>query len=121
MAIDPTTQVTVTWESPSQMLQGALDYVFGGSLFSATTRDFFVDRYEVELYNIASNRYINQGYFYTPQADLMVGTLDHVKVRIRAILRDETKAPWVESGTLTLSMFQADFSESDNAIFLSMV
>lgn len=121
MSIEPTAQVTAFWDPPTRLVEGSLDYIFAGSLFSAELTDFSVDRYEVELYSTSLKQYIGQGYFYRPQADLFVGDVDNVKVRIRALLRDETKTPWVESGTLTLSQFQADFAETDNAIFLSII
>lgn len=121
MSIDPTSRVSVFWEAPFQLAQGALDYVFAGSLVSSTIRDSRIDRYELELYNTSLSRYVNQGYFYQTQADLTVADSVNVKVRIRAITRDETKTPWVESGTLILSMFVADFSDVDNTVFLSIV
>jgi hypothetical protein len=114
-------RVTVFWEAPVQLAQGALDYVFGASLFSAELPDSSVDRYELELYNTSLRKYINQGYVYSARADLDVGDVENVKVRIRAILRDETKTSWVESGTLVLSSFAAIFADSDNAVFLSFV
>lgn len=114
-------RVTVFWEAPVQLAQGALDYVFGASLFSAELPDSSVDRYELELYSTRLRKYINQGYLYATQADLDVGDVENVKVRIRAILRDETKTSWVESGTLVLSSFAAIFADSDNTLFLSFV
>ena len=66
-------------------------------------------------------QYVNQGYFYKPQADITVADSENVKIRIRALLRDETKTPWVESGTLILSTTQFDFAEPDNSILLGFV
>lgn len=103
------------------MAQGALDYVFSASLFSTEVEDTSIDRYELELYSTRLRKYINQGYLYATQADLDVGDVENVKVRIRAILRDETKTSWVESGTLVLSTFAAIFADSDNTLFLSFV
>ena len=121
MSIVPTAKVSISWDPPSRLVQGSLDYVFAGSLVSTEVADLSVDRYEVELYSTTLSDYVSQGYVYVPQADIFVGDVDNVKVRIRALLRDETKTPWVESGTLTLSQFQADFDEPDNAIFLSII
>jgi len=121
MSIDPNSKVTVFWDPPSRLVQGTLDYIFAGSLVSTDVADASVDRYEVELYSTTLRAYVGQGYFYVPQADILVGDVDNVKVRIRALLRDETKTPWVESGTLTLSQFQANFDEPDNVIFLSII
>jgi hypothetical protein len=120
-AIDATSRLTVFWEAPSQLAQGALDYIFAGSAFSSEVIDTSVDRYEVELYNTVLNIYETQGYFYTPQADLTLGDAASGKVRIRAILRDGTKTNWATSGTLILSMFATTFADSDNAVFLSFV
>lgn len=119
MSIDPQARVTVFWQAIQQLNQGALDFVFSGSLFSVELPDTSVDRYELELFSTVYRKYISQGYFYSPRADLIVGDLDNVKVRIRALLRDETKTPWVESGTLILSTF--DFSDKANTLFLSFV
>jgi hypothetical protein len=121
MSITSTAKVSISWDPPSRLVQGSLDYVFAGSLVSTEVADLLVDRYEVELYSTPLNDYVGQGYFYVPLADIFVGDVDNVKVRIRALLRDETKTPWVVSGTLTLSQFQADFDEPDNAIFLSII
>jgi len=120
-AIDATSRLTVFWEAPSQLAQGALDYIFAGSAFSSEVPDTSVDRYEVELYSEVLGRYESQGYFYTTQADLTLGDAASGKVRIRAILRDGTKTNWVTSGTLILSMFATTFADSDNAVFLSFV
>lgn len=119
MTIDPQARITVSWNSLQRLEQGALDSIFPGSLFSIELPDTAVDRYELEVFSSIYDKYINQGYFYSPRADLIVGDLDNVKVRIRALLRDETKTPWVESGTLILSTF--DFSDRANTLFLSFV
>lgn len=120
-AIDATSRLTVFWDPPSQLTQGALDYVLAGSAFSSDVPDTSVDRYEVELYNSVLGIYESQGYFYTPQADLTLGDAASGKVRIRAILRDGTKTNWATSGTLILSMFATVFADSDNTVFLSFV
>jgi hypothetical protein len=120
-AIEPTSRLTVFWEPPSQLAQGALDFIYAGSAFSSEVPDTSVDRYEVELYSEVLGRYESQGYFYTTQADLTLGDAASGKVRIRAILRDGTKTNWVTSGTLILSMFATTFADSDNAVFLSFV
>ena len=120
-AISETSRLTVFWEPPSQIVLGALDYIFAGSAFSTEVPDTSVDRYEVELFNSVLATYETQGYFYTPQADLTLGDAASGKVRIRAILRDGTKTNWATSGTLILSMFATTFADSDNAVFLSFV
>jgi hypothetical protein len=120
-AIPETSRLTVFWEPPSQLAQGALDFIYAGSAFSSEVPDTSVDRYEVELYSEVLGRYESQGYFYTTQADLTLGDAASGKVRIRAILRDGTKTNWVTSGTLILSMFATIFADSDNAVFLSFV
>jgi len=104
-----------------QLVPGTLDYVFAGSLVSVEIPDTNIDRYELELYNTQLQQYINQGYFYREQADITVADSANVKIRIRALLRDETKTPWVESGTLILSTTQFDFAEPDNSILLGFV
>ena len=119
MTIDPQARVTVTWDSLQQLNQGPFDFIFSGSLFSVEIPDTSVDRYELEVYSSFYRKYLNQGYFYSPRADLIVGDSENVRVRIRALLRDETKTPWVESGTLILSTF--DFSDAENTLFLSFV
>ena len=121
MAIQPTSRVSIFWEAPQQLVLGTLDYVLAGSLFSGEIPDTNIDRYELELYNTQLQQYISQGYFYSPQADISVADLANVKIRIRALLRDETKTPWVESGTLILSTTQFDFAEPDNSILLGFV
>lgn len=121
LSLTSDTRITVFWEPPIQIALGSLDHVFSGLLFAAELSDPFVDRYELELYSQVLRRYINQGYFYSPQADISIDDSENVKVRIRAILRDETKTPWVESGTLILSMFAPIFADSDNTVFLSFV
>lgn len=120
-AIDPTSRIGVFWEAPMQLVPGTLDYVFAGSLVSVEIPDTNIDRYELELYNTELQRYVNQGYFYREQADITVADSANVKIRIRALLRDETKTPWVESGTLILSTTQFDFAEPDNSILLGFV
>ena len=119
--VRPTNRVSVFWEAPTRLVQGALDYIFAGSLVSSEIPDTNVDRYELELYNTKIEQYVNQGYFYKPQADITVADSENVKIRIRALLRDETKTPWVESGTLILSTTQFDFAEPDNSILLGFV
>ena len=121
MSIQPTSRVSVAWKAPSQLIQGALDYVFPGSLLSVEVPDSSIDRYELELYNTQLDEYVNQGYFYNTEADITVADADNVKVRIRALLRDETKTDWVESGTLILSTFVVDFANKDNSIFLGFI
>jgi len=121
MSINPTSRVSVFWEAPTQIVQGSLDYVLAGSLFSAEIPDTNIDRYELELYNTQLQQYVSQGYFYRPEADITVADSANVKIRIRALLRDETKTPWVESGTLILSTTQFDFAEPDNSILLGFV
>ena len=120
-SITPTSRVSIFWEPPSQLVQGALDYILAGSLVSVEIPDTNVDRYELELFNTKIDQYVNQGYFYKPQADITVADSVNVKIRIRALLRDETKTPWVESGTLILSTTQFDFAEPDNSILLGFV
>tara|TARA_R100001198_G_C5185877_1_gene180542 strand:- start:407 stop:766 length:360 start_codon:yes stop_codon:yes gene_type:complete len=119
MTIDPQTRVSISWSAIQELNQGALDFIFSGSLFSIELPDPTIDRYELELFSSHYQKYINQGYFYAPRADLVVADSENVKVRIRALLRDETKTPWVESGTLILSTF--DFSDAANTLFLSFV
>ena len=104
-----------------QIVHGTLDFIFAGSLFSAEIPDTNIDRYEIELYNTELQQYVSQGYFYRTQADITVADSANVKIRIRALLRDETKTPWVESGTLILSTTQLDFAEPDNSILLGFV
>ena len=121
MAIAPSSILSLTWDAPTLPQYATCDAVIPGFIFGGDYILPGVDRYEVELFNPVFNEYVNQGYFYSNEADLQVNDVEDAKVRIRAITRDGFKSDWAESGILSLYGFTAIFSDSRNTIFLSFV
>jgi hypothetical protein len=115
------TFLTVRWQAPSYPTHTALDVVYPGFLFAGSTVDSRIDRYEVQQYEEALNSYMNLGYVYEPQVRFRVRDDVIANIRIRAILRDETKTKWAVSGTFSLYGFTADFSDPNNILFLGII
>lgn len=121
MSINPNSIIMVRWGAPTAPAFTALDAVLPGNIFTDSTPDSRIDRYELEVLDPLLGGYLNRGFFYETQAEFQAADLEDARVRIRAILRDETKTPWAYSGTFVLSMFQALFSDPNNAVFLSFI
>lgn len=121
MSIDPNAIIMVRWGAPLAPAYTVLDSIFAGEIFTDQTPDSRIDRYELEVLDPILGGYVNRGYYYETQAEFQAADLEDARVRVRAILRDETKTPWAYSGTFVLSMFRALFSDPVNAVFLSFI
>jgi len=121
MSIDPNGIVMVRWTAPVAPVFTCLDAVIPGFIFTDQNSDSRIDRYELEVLDPVLGGYLSRGYFYETQAEFQAADLQDARVRIRAILRDETKTPWIYSGTFVLSGFQALFGDPTNVLFLSIV
>ena len=116
-----TNLLRVTWEAPSYSPVFALDAVVPGHLFSADVPDTNVDHYEVERLDELEDEYVFVGYTYEPAIEFRADVYENAKVRIRSILRDGTKTPWVYSGNFQLYGMTADFGNTNNILLLSFI
>ena len=121
MAANPEALMTITWEAPTFPSYSTCDAIIPGFLFGGDEPDSTVERYEIEVFNKLLDSYINKGYFYTNQAEFRAADLGDVKVRIRAITREDIKSDWAESGTFSLYGFTTYFGDVRNTIFLSII
>jgi len=116
-----TNLLRVEWEAPVYPPSFALDAVLHGHLFSVDLVDSNVDHYEVERLDELANSYSFVGYTYQPFIEFQADTYENAKVRIRSILRDGTKTPWVYSGNFQLYGMVADFRNLNNIPLLSFI
>lgn len=121
MTINPNSIISISWRAPSRPRYSTIDTIVPGFFFAGDEPLNNIDRYEVEIFNPNLNTYLNQGYFYTTEAEFPAGDMEDARIRIRAITRDGTNSEFTESGTFSLNGFTSFFGEVRNIIFLSFV
>ena len=121
MTINPNSIISISWAAPSRPRYSTVDTIIPGFIFGGDEPLNYVDRFEVEIFNPNLNTFVNQGYFYTPEAEFQAGDLEDARIRIRAITRDGVKSEFTESGTFSMNGFTSLFGEVRNIIFLSFV
>ena len=113
--------VIAEWEAPSLFPFAALDPIIPGGLFSAGIPDPNVDHYEVDRYEQEEEEWISVGNPRTPRVEFPAEHFENATVRIRAVLRDGTKTPFVTSENFLVFSMVADFESSNNTILLSFI
>jgi len=113
--------VVAEWEAPSLIPFVALDAVYPGSLFSEALPDPNVDYYEVDRYLQDEQEWISVGNPRTPRGEFPAEHFENATVRIRAVLRDGTKTPFITSGNFLVFSMVADFESLNNIILLSFI
>ena len=113
--------VIAEWEAPSLFPFAALDPIIPGGLFSAGIPDPNIDHYEVDRYEQEEQEWISVGNPRTPRVEFPAEHFENATVRIRAVLRDGTKTPFVTSENFLVFSMVADFESSNNTILLSFI
>ncbi len=113
--------IVCEWEAPSYYPYVILDSLLPGGLFTSPLPDPNVDHYEVERYDQEEDTWMTVGYPRNPQIEFAGEAFDNATVRIRVILRDGTKTPYVSSGSFQVQGMIADFESLNNIILLSLI
>ena len=114
-------RVICEWEPPSYFPYVTLDSVVFGGLFSQAIEDDRIDHYEVDVFDDIENEFINIGQPRTPRIEFSGEDFENATVRIRSILRDGTKTPFVTSGQFQLFGMVAEFDNINNLTLLSFI
>ena len=114
-------RVICEWEAPSYLPYVTFDSVFGGHLFSQSVTDDRIDYYEVDRFDDIEQEWMTVGQPRSPRVEFSAEDFDNATVRIRAVLRDGTKTPFVTSGEFQLFGMVAEFSNVNNLTLLSFI
>ena len=115
------TIVVCEWEAPTVIPYAALDVIVPGGFFSIPRPDPNILFYEFERFDEVNQVFLHVGNYRTPRAEFSPESLENAKVRIRAILRDGTPTPFVESGNFQLFGTIFDFQRPNSQILLSFI
>jgi len=110
----------VEWEPPTNYPDAALDVILPGGLFSQGIPDETVDHYEVERFDPGESIFMTIGYPRTPRIEFAAEDFENATVRIRAVLNNGSKTPFMITSTLVFSMV-AEFNSPNNTILLSFI
>ncbi len=113
--------IVCEWDAPSTYPYVILDSLFPGGLFTSPKPDPSVDHYEVERYDQTDGTWMTVGYPRNPKIEFDGEDFDNATVRIRVILRDGTKTPYVSSGSFQVQGMIADFESLNNITLLSFI
>ena len=113
--------IVAEWEAPSLFPYVALDPVVPGGLFSEPIPDPNIDHYEVDRFEQEEREWISVGNPRTPRVEFPAEHFENATVRIRAVLRDGTKTPFITSGNFLVFSMVADFESLNNIILLSFI
>jgi hypothetical protein len=114
-------RIICEWEAPSYLPYVTLDSVYSGQLFSQSIDDDRIDYYEVDRFDDIEQEWMSIGQPRTPRVEFNAEDFDNATVRIRAVLRDGTKTPFVTSGEFQLFGMVAEFSNVNNLTLLSFI
>lgn len=112
--------VIAEWEPPVNYPHSPLDVVFPGGLFSVGIPDESVDHYEVERFDSSERLFMTVGAPRSPRIEFSAENFENATVRIRAVLKNGSKTPFITSTMLVFSMV-ADFTSPNNTILLSFL
>ncbi|MAO76139.1 MAG: hypothetical protein CL699_07570 [Chloroflexi bacterium] len=113
--------IVAEWEPPSIIPYAALDPVCPGALFVDSLPDPNIDHYEVDRYDQDELEWLSVGNPRTPRVEFPAEHFENATVRIRAVLRDGTKTPFITSGNFLVFSMVADFESLNNIILLSFI
>ena len=113
--------VVAEWQAPSLFPFVALDPVVPGGFFSEGIPDPNIDHYEVDRFEQEEREWISVGNPRTARVEFPAEHFENATVRIRAVLRDGTKTPFITSGNFLVFSMVADFSSLNNIILLSFI
>ena len=112
--------VIAEWEPPVSFPHAPLDVVFYGGLFSIGVTDDNVDHYEVDRFDVDEKEFMTIGYPRTPRIEFPAEDFENATVRIRAVLKNGSKTPFMTATFLVFSMV-AEFESPNNTILLSFI
>lgn len=117
--------VDVSWKGLSFRPYTITDSILPGMQFGQEQADSRLDHYEVERQfsgvDEEEEDWQSLGSFTSTFCSIPTQFERAVKVRIRAILRDGARTDWAYSSWISLYGMTAEFSDFNNALFLSFV
>jgi len=113
-------KIVAEWEGPVNYPHSPLDIVFPYGLFSQPVEDTNVDHYEVERFDPDEGVFMTIGNPRTARIEFPAEDFENATVRIRAVLNNGNKTPYIISGMQVFSMV-AEFDTPNNTILLSFI
>lgn len=117
-------KIIVNWTGLEYRPFVITDVVIPGSTFAVAITDERLDYYELEkqFFEDESDEWSGTERFSDTRAQLSSDYERAVKVRIRAVLRDNSRTAWIYSNFFPLYGFTASYNEYlNNSIFLGIV
>ena len=112
--------VIAEWEPPINFPHAPLDVVIYGGLFSKGINDDTVDHYEVDRFDVDEKEFMTIGSPRTPRIEFPAEDFENATIRIRAVLDNGSKTPFMFATFLVFSMV-AEFESPNNTILLSFI